>query len=159
MSDRRHVCAHVRFLGLYRSTDYSWDMTSRMPKLSSQRSAILPSTALPIWLSCHIQTFHLEYMYIFVHDFERRDSKLKKHGSVDLFTAGRSCRPPSLLSCYTNFSTDDVLLLREWIWYPLLINRQLLDNILEPIMNYTIPQLSILICLFWWIVFQICNLF
>ena len=63
MSDRRHVCAHVRFLGLYSSTDYSWDMTSRMPKLSSQWSAILPSTAL-LMIILPYSTFHLECMYI-----------------------------------------------------------------------------------------------
>ena len=63
MSDRRHVCAHVRILGLYRSTDYSWDMTSRVPKLSSQQSAILPSTAL-LMIILPYSTFHLECMYI-----------------------------------------------------------------------------------------------
>ena len=115
MSNRRHVCAHARFLGLYRSTDYSWDTTSRVPKvtISTKCNTILYSFTYMIILP--YPTFHLEYMYIFVHDFGRRDSKLKKHGSVNLFTAGRSCRLPSLLSCY---SIDDVLLLLEWIWYP-----------------------------------------
>ena len=47
---------------------------------------------------------------------------------------------------------DDVLLLLEWIWYPFLtlfIDLQLLDNILEPMMNYTIQQFPILIYLFY----------
>ena len=41
---------------------------------------------------------------------------------------------------------DVLLLLLEWIWYPFLtlfIDLQLLDNILEPMMNYTIQQSAI----------------
>ena len=76
MSDRRHVCAHVRILGLYRSTDYSWDMTSGMPKLSSQQSAILPSTALLTTILPYSNIPFRLHVY-FVHDFGRRDSNSK----------------------------------------------------------------------------------
>ena len=103
MNDRQHICAYMRFLDLYISVDYSWDRHQKY-----QRAAILTKCnaihySFTFAIILPYSTFHLDYMYIY--SFLGEEAQTKKFGSVNLFTAGRSCRLPSLLSCYTNFST------------------------------------------------------
>ena len=125
MSDRRHVCAHVRILGLYRSTDYSWDMTSRVPKvtISTKCNTILYSFAYAIILP--YPTFHLEYMYVFVHDFGRRDSSSRNTvlwiyslpGSPADFRVFSHARAWMMYSYYYHWNGSGILLLHYSLFY------------------------------------------
>ena len=59
----------------------------------------------------HLATSYIPFrlhVHFCIQLWEKKLKQTKKFGSVNLFTAGRSCRPPSLLSYHAKLSIADV---------------------------------------------------
>ena len=112
MNNRQHICGYVKFLVLYILVDYSWDghqkchRTAIMIKCNTTHNnsfmfaIIWPFFCIPFLHS--IQTTCTP-----IYNFGRRSSN-SQFGSVNLFTAKRSCRPRSFLSYHAKFSLAKV---------------------------------------------------
>ena len=111
MNNRQHICANVKLLGIYISVDYSWDRHQKCQRsvivieCNTTHYSFILTIILPFILHPFLHSVQTTCTPIY--NFGRRSSN-SKFGSVNLFTAKRSCRPQSSLSYHAKFSIADV---------------------------------------------------
>ena len=110
MNDRQHICAYVKLLGIYISVDYSWDRHQKCQRTAIMISAIQFAIALCLQSSCHYSAFlsHIQFRLHVRLYTNLGEAQTHKFGSLNLFTAKRSCRLQSFLSYHAKLSIAGV---------------------------------------------------